>query len=93
MLDSSGVDGVAEVVPGSVFNMADQCARFAQRVEQFEGQFDVLQFAVAAEVVDLAGFPVSERDVDSSTMIEHVDPVSNVVAFSVDRQRFVFQRV
>ena len=53
----AAIDRVTQVVPGTVLHVFDQRLGLAQKLQQREREVDVLDFLVAAEVIDLAVAP------------------------------------
>ena len=89
----AAVDGVTQIVPGPVFDVFDQRLRLAQKVQERQREIDVLDLLVAAEVIDLAFAPLSQGRVDAPTVIENVDPIADIFAFAVNRDRLVLDQV
>ena len=55
--------------------------------------FDVLFFVVAADVVGFAYLPFLYHFAECAGVIFYIEPIANLVAFAVDRERFAFQGV
>src|SRR5690554_863398 len=99
-LDFASVYGVAHVVAGAVLHKGDQVpvaaflrAELLEDVADGVHYVDVLFFVVAADVVGFAGFAFGDDFVEGSCVVFHVEPVADLVAFAVDRERFAVQGV
>ena len=94
-LQLAAVDGIAEVVSGTVGDVGDEIHVLAlltseqpvDGIDQHAYDVDVLPLVEAADVVSLGNHPLMEDEVDSPRMVFHVEPVAHVLALSVDRQR------
>ena len=93
LLDFAGVNGVAAVVAGAVFDKSDQPAGMAaqvrgHRVHQVANQFhdaDVGPFVVAANVVGFPVAPAGQHLPERLGVIAHIKPVAHVQAVAIDR--------
>src|SRR5690554_1202702 len=99
-LDFAGVYGVAHVVAGAVLHKGNQIpiaaflrAELLEDVAEGVHDFDVLFFVMAADVVGFAGFAFGDDFVEGAGVIFHKQPVADLVAFAVDRERLAFQGV
>ena len=90
-LDFSGVDGIAAVVAGAVFDKGDE---FAGLAAEFGGEFvhevadqfddaDVGPFVVAADVVGFAEFSTGEDLPEGFGVVAHIEPIADVHAVAV----------
>ncbi len=93
--DFGRVDGVAEVVAGAVRDEGDERrVRLWSRVEFVEQranvlhQFEVGQLVVAADVIGLARRAFFEHGAERRAMVADIEPVADVLAFSVNGDRF-----
>src|SRR5690554_2257062 len=99
-LDFAGVYGVAHVMAGAVFYVGDQVpvaallrTKLLEDIADGVHDFDVLFFVVAADVVGFAGFAFGDDFVEGSCVVFNIEPVTDLVAFAVDRERLTFQGV
>src|SRR5947209_8648777 len=83
------VDGVTEVVAGTVSYELDESLGLAEERQDHSGNIDVTHFRAAADVVDLAVVTLVKDDIERATVIVDVDPVADVLALAVHRQRLV----
>ena len=101
LLELGGVDRVACVVAQAVRHVGDEVHVFAfGAAEEFiDGldhdldDVDVLPFVEAANVVRLGNLSVMENHVDGTCVVFHEEPVANVFALAVDRERHLVANV
>ena len=95
LLEFARVDGVAQVVPGPVGDVGDQLLRSpfgpsqqaVHRPDDHPDQVDVPPLVETADVVRLAVASPVEYRVDGPGVVLDVEPVADVFAPAVDRQR------
>src|SRR5580704_16070475 len=87
----AAIDGIPQVVPGTITDKFNQSLRFSEQLEQHAGQVDIANFLVTAEVVDLARLPLAQSRVDSPAVIMHVNPVADILPRAIHGQRLVFE--
>src|SRR4051812_12111222 len=85
--DLLGRQRVAAVVTRAVGHVLDQGLVAARQLDDALDDVDVLVLARAADVVDLAGAAALERRVDRAREVLDVEPVADLAAVAVDRQR------
>src|SRR5712691_11863889 len=87
---------IAPVMAGPVGDKADQAGMRAMRrsrqqlVEQVADRghdFEVGALAIAADIVAVTGLPAGQDGVESAGMIVDIEPVADIVALAVDRDR------
>ena len=91
------IDGIAEVVSGTVGYESDELLALALRTPEFSvhniaqkpDEVDVFPLVVAADIVCVAIFTSVEYYIDSGCVVFDKEPVAYVFAFAVDRYRFV----
>ena len=101
LLELGRVDGVAQVVTGTVGHIGDQAQRLAlgitqqaiHRPDDHFDQVDVLPLVEAANVVGVSYLALVEDQVDRPGMILHIEPVAHVLALAIDRQRLALADV
>ena len=93
VVDLGGVDGVAHIVALAVGDVGDQALRLAQLLADQPHDVDIPHLVVAADVVYLAHPSAADDEVDGLAVILHIQPVPDVQALAVHRQRLVVQRV
>lgn len=54
---------------------------------------DIFHFIVSTDVVDYADAALVDDQIDGLAVVLDVQPITDVLAFAVDWQRFVFQAV
>src|SRR5579883_1971027 len=84
---------IAPVVPGPVRDVLDQALGLSGEREHLAHHLQIGQRAVAADVVDLAGAPAPQDFENAAAMVVHVEPVADLHAVAVNRQRPVLERV
>ena len=97
LLELGGVNRVAGVVAQAVRHVGDEVQVFAfgAAEELVDGldhdldDVDVLPFVEAADVVRLGNLAFMENHVDSAGMVFDKEPVANVFALAVNRQRLL----
>lgn len=92
-MDFRRVDGIAAVMAFTVRDMVDEAFRFAQF---FANQFydvDIPHFIVAADIIDFADTALLEDEVDGPAMVFDIEPVADIEAVPIDRQRLVMQGI
>ena len=87
------IDSISKVVPFPVRYVGNQVFALPQRMDDQLDDINVLHFIVATDVVDLANASLMDDQIDSFTMILHIQPISDIPSFTVDRQRFVVQTI
>ena len=93
IVDLRRVDGVAQVVALAVGHEGDEVLALVQLVHDQLHDVDVRHLVVAAHVVDFADAALAEDQVDGLAVVLHIEPVADVLALAVDRQRLVVQAV
>ena len=96
-LEFARVDGVAQVVSRAVGDVGDQLLRSPLGASQqavhgpddHPDQVDVPPLVEPADVVCFAVAPLVEDEVDGPGVVLDVEPVADILAPAVDRQRFV----
>ena len=96
-LQLTTIDGIAGIVAQAVGNVSNQVQVFAfgTAEEPIDGldddldDVDVLPFVEAADVVGFGDLPVMENHVNSAGMVFDKEPVANVFALAVDRERLL----
>ena len=73
--------------------MCNQAFRFAQLFADDFHNLDILLLVVPADVVNLAHAALVDNQVNRLAVIFHIQPVADIQAFAVDRQRLIRQRV
>lgn len=92
-MDFRRVDGVAAVMAFTVRNMMDEAFRFAQFFANQFDDVDIPHFIMAADVIDFADTALLEDEVDGSAMVFDIEPVADIEAVPIDRQRLVMQGI
>ena len=95
MLEFCRVDGIAEVVAGTVGDVGDKvhigtlwtAEQTVDGVDEHLDDVDVLPLVEAAYVVRLGHLTVVENGVDGTCVILDVEPVAHVLALAVNGQR------
>ena len=95
MTDFSGVNGITQIVSGTVFNKDDlififftvraRCKFIQQRADRFNN-FNILFFVVTADVVGFSGNALRGNKIQCSCVVFHIEPVTNLLSFSVNRK-------
>lgn len=97
--DLAGIHGVAKIVAGPIGDEADQVATRAGRArrDHIDQIADALHhteigaFAARANVVSLADPAVLERQCQRLRVVSDMEPVADIAAIAIDRQRLVRQ--
>src|SRR5262249_54454108 len=100
-LRMTGVDGVAQIVPGPVGDEADQPLPWPGRIGPTaidDGadpphHIEVAALGAPAEIILAAGLAGGERQAQAAHMILDMQPVAPILAASVDRQLAARQRI
>src|ERR1019366_6330528 len=101
-LDFARVHRVPAVVAGAVFDESDELAvgnggvvraQFVQQLANGSDNLQVLFFASPADVVGFSNAAVGEHGANGAAVILNVEPVANVFAVAIHRQRFAGARV
>ena len=74
---------------GTIGDRLDERRRPIDEREDPVGELDVGHFVAAADVVDLAGAAAFDQQVERAAMVLDVQPVADVEAVAVERQRQV----
>src|ERR1043166_1488473 len=92
--DLRGVDGVAAIVAGAIGDERLERApgracgmELVDRVADSIHDFDVGPLVAAADIVLFADAPAREDQQQTGAVILHVQPIADVAAVPVDRQR------
>ena len=88
-----GGERVAAVVAGAVGDVLDQRLVGAGQLDHPLDHLDVLALVGAADVVGLAGPALHQHRVDAAAEVLDVEPVADLLAVAVDRQRVAVERV
>ena len=88
-----GGERVAAVVAGAVGDVLDQRLVAAGQLDHPLDHLDVLALVGAADVVGLAGAALHQHGVDAAAEVLDVEPVADLAAVAVDRQRVAVDRV
>ena len=80
-------------MPGPVVDVADQRRIGAEVVDDQPGELDVLVLLVRGDVVHLAGLALAQHELDAAAVIVDVEPVADLLAVAVERQRLAVERV
>ena len=91
-LQLRAVDGVAEVVAGTVGDVGDEVEVFAflateetvHRVDEHVDNVNVFPFVETTDVVGLGHFALMEDEVDGACVVFHIEPIAHIFAFAVD---------
>ena len=101
-LDPGKVDGVPAVVTGTVLDVGDEPGvrpvgrlrkDLVHDVAEGGHQFDVGPLGLPADVVGLAGFSTLQDGENRLTVVDDVQPVTNLETVAVDGQRLPLQGV
>ena len=92
-MDFRRVDGVAPVMAFTVRDMVDEAFRFAQFFANQFNDVDIPHFIVTADVIDFADTALLEDEVDGPAMVFDIEPVADIEAVPIDRQRLVMQGI
>src|SRR5436190_16444594 len=92
-LQAGRVERVAAVVALAVGDAADQRLRLAEKLEDLKGDLAVLALVAAADVVRLAVLAALDEEVDGRAVVLDEEPVADVAAVAVERQRDVVDGV
>ena len=90
-LQLSGVDGIAEIMTGTVGDVGDEVQRVALGVAQqaVDGldddvdNVDILPLIEAADIVGLVDLALVEDEVDSTGVVLYIEPVAHVLALAI----------
>ena len=93
IVDLSRVDGVTHIMTLTVANMGNQTLRLTQLFADDLYNLDVLLLVVTADIVDLANTTLVDNQVDSLAVVFHIQPVADIQALTVNRQRLVSQSI
>ena len=100
-LELGGVDGIAQVVTGTVGDIGDEvyvCA-FGAAEQTVNGMdedldyIDVLPLVEATDVVCLGDGAFVEDEVDGTGMVFYIEPIAHVLALAIDGQGFAMAYV
>jgi len=97
LLELGGVDGVAGIVAQTIRHVSDEVHVLAFRAAEqlIDGldddldDVDVLPFVEAADVVSFGNLSVMENHVDGTCVVFDKEPVANVFALAVNRERLL----
>ena len=84
-----GIETVAAIVTGTIGDRLDQRPWLAECIQDPVREVDVHDVVAAANVVDLAIRRTIDQQVNGATVVEHVQPVTNVLAIAIERHRNV----
>ena len=96
----AGIDRIATIMTGAVGDKRNELAvrtfprrEFIQQSAQRVNHIDVGFFIPATDVVGLAGTTGFEHTPQGAAMIANVQPVTNLTAIAINRQRFACERI
>src|ERR1041385_6752637 len=87
------IERVTAVVPFAVADTSQRRAISIRQDEESLGDVDVLVLVAAADVVDLAGLPLTKHELDARAVILDVQPVADLLAVAVERKLLAVKRV
>ena len=94
------IDGIAAIVAGAIRHIGDLLtirARFwhhlVQQIADGVYHLQILLLVVTADVVGLPDHAGGHHLVESARVVFHIEPVTDLVALAIDRQRLAIQRV
>ena len=101
LLELGRIDGVAQVVSGTVGNEGDKVhvLTFLASQQTVNGlnnhldDVDVLPLVEAADVIRIGYFTLMENEVNSTGMILYIQPVAHILTLAVDGQRLAMTDV
>ena len=73
-----------------------ECAigsQFVNNIAYILNHFDILPFAVSADVVSFSDAAPFEDGADGRAMVFHKKPVAHIATVTIDGQRLTFQRI
>ena len=76
-----------------VFHVGDQAFRLAQFFADQLHDVDVAHLIMSADVIDFSDASVMDHQINRFAVVFHIQPVTDVQTFSIDRKRFVVQTV
>ena len=85
------VDRIATVVACAVAHELDLA--LAERRNNQLNDLEIGLFVVAADIINLADAAVANDKVNCAAVVLHVQPVADILAIAVDRQRLIVQHV
>src|SRR5262245_24539673 len=91
--DLRRIHRVPAIVAGSIGHGPDERRGLAGEAEDLMREHDVLDLVAPTDVVDLAVSATTQDEVDGRAVVEDVEPVADVAAVAVQRERLVVQRV
>src|SRR5712691_11116918 len=91
--DPGRIERVAPVVPRPVPHRLDQRLGLAEEPEDPARQVGVLDLGAAPDVVDLTVAAPVQDQIDRLAVVEHVEPVPDVLAVAVEGERPVLDRI
>src|SRR5690606_8427827 len=83
-LGLGGVDGIAQVVAWSILDVLNQRLGTIEQVEQEASQVNIHDLLSSAEIVHFARLASPQRGINPAAMIQHMDPIANVLTRAVD---------
>lgn len=92
-VDFRRVNGVAAVMAFTVRDMVDEAFWFAQFFANQFDDVDISHFIMAADVINFADTALLEDEVDGPAMVFDIEPVADIKAVPIDRQRLVMQGI
>jgi len=99
--DLGCIDGVAQIVPGTIGHIGDQflrCSLFPsqQAVNSFDNhpdKVDIFPFIASADIIGLSHPAPVKDQINGPRMVFHVKPVPDVLSLAIDRKRFVVTNI
>ena len=73
--------------------MGNQALRLAQFLADDFHNLDVLLLVMAADIVDLTNAALVDNQVDGLAMVFNIEPVADIQALAVNRQRLISQSI
>ena len=90
-MDLGRVDRITHIMSFTVGHIGDQTFRLAQFLADQLHDIDVLHLVVSADIVYLTDASFVDHQIDRLAVIFHIQPVSYVQTFPVNRKRLVMQ--
>lgn len=92
-VDFCRIDSVAAVVAFAVFYVGNEAFRLAQFLQDKLYNVDVCHFVVTTDIVSLSYGSFMDDEVDGFAVVFHIEPVTDVFAISVNRERLVIKGI
>ena len=92
-MDLSGVNGITAVMSLVVAHIFNQFFALTQMLEDGFDYIDIGPFIMAANIIDFTNLALFQNQIDSSAVLFHKEPITDIEAVAIHRQLLICQSI